>query len=376
VLRRKIVEDSGGFRKGYDGSQDYDLFLRVVEKTERVVHIPKVLYHWRCIDGSIGKSPEAKPYAYESAKKALADHIRRSGLDGEVCDGAFIGSYRIRYRINGFCKVSIVIPSKDKAEVLRKCMDSIFHRTSYPNYSVVIVDNGSVEKETFKYYSELSRNPKISILKYDKPFNYSALNNYAVRHIDSEYILFLNNDIEVVSPEWIEAMVEFAQRRDVGAVGSLLYYPNDTVQHGGVIVGLVGVAGHSHKHSKKESLGYYGRLKVIQNLSAVTAACLMTKSRVFKEVGGFDENFSHAFNDVDFCMKLRQKGYLIVYTPYAELYHHESLSRGYEDTPEKQARFGKEIELFQAKWKDILANGDPYYNPNLTLGREDFSIRI
>jgi GT2 family glycosyltransferase len=376
VIRKKVIEDVGFFREGYEGAQDYDLFLRVVEKTQKIAHIPKVLYHWRAYESSVAGNPKVKMYAYESGKNALKEHIQRVGLNGEVHNGIFLGSYRIRYTICEFPQVSIIIPNRDKVNILKRCINSILDKSSYRNYVIFIIDNQSKDEETFKYYHELKDEPKIKVLKYNKPFNFSAINNFAVSKVNSEYLIFLNNDTEIISPEWIQAMLEFAQRRDVGAVGALLYYPNNTIQHAGVIVGIGGFAGHPHRHFHKDSLGYMGRAKVCQNMSAVTGACLMTKKQVFKEVGGFDENYSHALNDIDFCLKIRERGYLIVYTPYAELYHYESLSRGYEDTKEKQKRFKKEIIYFQKKWKDILDNGDPYYNPNLTLNREDFSIRI
>ena len=272
--------------------------------------------------------------------------------------------------------MSIIIPFKDKSEFLKKCVNSILKRTEYEEYEIVLIDNQSEKEETFKYLDKIKENSGFRVLDFNKPFNFSAINNYAISKIDSEYLILMNNDIEVISPDWIESMLEFAQRKDVGAVGALLYYPNNTVQHAGIILGIKGIAGHSHLGVNKDSMGYFGRLKTIQNLSAVTAACLMTKKTIYNEVGGFDENYSHAFNDVDFCLKIRERGYMIVYTPYAELYHHESLSRGYEDTQEKQERFKEEIEYFKEKWSEILANGDPYYSPNLTLDREDFSIRI
>ena len=377
LFRRSIINDIGGFRKWYEGSQDYDLILRFIEKTkpERIFHIPKILYHWRKIPGSAATRVDAKSYAFASAKKALLDYLKRNSIQGKVVDGN-CSSYRVMREVKNNYKVSIIIPFKDQSEVLRTCVNSIIGRTKYREYEIVLVNNQSKEEETFEYLDKIKDNSSFRILDYDNSFNFSAINNYAVSKVDSEYIVLLNNDTEVISPDWIENMLEFAQREDVGVVGALLYYPNDTIQHGGVILGIKGVAGHSHKHMKRDSHGYFGRIKIVHNLSAVTAACLMTKKSIFKEVDGFDVNFSHAFNDVDYCLKIREKGYLIVYTPYAELYHHESLSRGYEDTPEKQARFRKEIELFQRKWKDVLTKGDPYYNPNLTLEREDFSIRI
>jgi GT2 family glycosyltransferase/SAM-dependent methyltransferase len=376
VLRKKIIDEVGGFREGYAGSQDYDLFLRVAERTQRIVHIPKVLYSWRVHKSSASGNPRAKMYAYESAKKALRDHIRRIGLNGEVYNTPSYGIFRIKYQINDSPKVSIIIPTKDRVNVLKRCISSILYRTSYRNYGIFIVDHQSREKETLGYYKELKGEPRIEILRYGSETNFSGINSYAVSQIDSEYITFLDNDTEVISPDWIEAMLEFAQRKDVGAVGALLYYPNDTIQHAGVIVGIRGFAGHSHKHFRRNAFGYMGRAKLVQNLSAVTAACLMTRKSVFEQVGGFDERLAFALNDIDLCLKLREEGYLVVWTPYAELYHHESIKRGHEDIPEEQEKFRREIEYFRSNWKPVLEKGDPYYNPNLTLDKEDFSIRI
>ena len=379
VIRKILVDKVGGFRLGYEGSQDYDLFLRVLEHTDKIACIPKILYHWRTIETSCASSPEAKMYAYEAAKKALADAMRRREIEIEgVYDGLWLGSYRIKYKIKGNPNVSIIIPTKDKVDVLKRCIDSILNETTYQNYEIVIVDNNSQEEKTFEYYETIKDHPKIRILEYNKPFNFSAINNYAVSKVDSEFILFLNNDTEVITSEWLSTMLEHAQRKEVGAVGAKLLYPNNTIQHAGVILGLGihRVAGHSHRHFPADSHGYVGRINIIQNLSAVTAACMLTKKSLFEEVGGFDEvNLPIAFNDVDYCLKLREKGYLIVYTPYAVLYHYESLSRGYEDTPEKQARFLREVKYMREKWGHILDN-DPYYNPNLTREREDFSIDV
>jgi GT2 family glycosyltransferase len=381
VIRKSLVKKVGGFRLGYDGSQDYDLFLRVLEHTDKIVHIPKILYHWRMIETSTAASTSAKLYAYEAAKKALADAMKRRGIEIEgVYDGLWLGSYRVKYKIKGNPKVSIIIPTKDKVDVLKRCIESILNKTTYQNYEIIIVDNNSQEERTFEYYKTIRDNPKIRILEYNKPFNFAKINNYAVSKVDSEFILFLNNDTEIITPEWLSAMLEHAQRREVGAVGAKLLYPNNTIQHAGVILGLGAgpqrVAGHSHKYLPDNLPGYYYRPHIVQNLSAVTAACMLTKKSLFEEVGGFDEiNLPIAFNDVDYCLKLREKGYLIVYTPYAVLYHHESISRGYEDTPEKQARFMREVEYMRKKWGDVL-DTDPYYNPNLTRVKEDFSIRI
>jgi glycosyltransferase involved in cell wall biosynthesis len=375
VIRKKFIDEVGGFREGYEGSQDYDLFLRVIEKTQRIAHIPKVLYHWRAHESSAAGSPTAKMYAYESGKKALEEHIERIGLIGEVYSHKhFFGNYHIKYKINGSPMVSIIIPTKDKIGVLKRCIDSILSKSSYENYKILLVDNQSIEDKTFSYYDTIKDNSRIDILYYDKSFNYSAINNYAVSHADTDYIIFLNNDTEIITPDWIQTMLEFAQRRDVGAVGALLYLPDNTIQHAGLILGLGGIAGRPYYNLHGTTPGYMGRAKIIQNLSAVTAACLMTKKEIFDKVGGFDEGYRHAFNDVDLCLKIRKEGYLIVYTPYAELYRHESLSSD-DDTLEKQVRFVKEILLFEKKWNDILGKGDPYYNPNLSLRREDFSVK-
>jgi len=317
VYSKSIVDKIGGFRKGFEGSQDYDLVLRLTEKTTNIFHIPAILYHWRKIPGSAANSTDAKDYAYVNAKKALSDYLRRNSIQGKVVDGNFIGSYRVRRVIKNDYKVSIIIPFKDQSEVLRRCIKSIVARTKYREYEIVLVNNQSEKEETFEYLAKIKNDPIFRILDYDKPFNFSDINNYAVSQVNSEYLILLNNDTEVISPDWIETMLEFAQRKDVGAVGALLYYPNDTVQHGGIFLGMKGVAGHSHIGLSKDSMGYFGRLKTIQNLSAVTADCLMSKKTIYNEVGGFDENYTHAFNDVDFCLKIRERGYLIVYTPYA-----------------------------------------------------------
>ncbi len=376
VFKKKLIEGIGGFRAGFDGSQDYDLILRASEKAKHVEHIPKILYHWRISANSAAGNENAKPYAYKAAKKALREHLERVGLWGDVQDGNFTGSYLTRYRIEGSPLVSIIIPTRDKVELLRTCLESIARLTSYQSYEIIVIDNCSENGETFSYYDSLRESGRVRLLQYNEPFNFAAINNYAVKNSKGDYMLFLNNDTEVITPDWIESMLGFAQRRDVGIVGASLYYPDNTIQHAGVIIGLGGIAGHVFTKFPRNSFGTLGRAKVIQNLSAVTAACMMMRRAVFDEVGGLDEGYSHAFNDVDLCMKVRAKGYLIVFTPFVELYHHESKTRGSDDTAEKQERFRGEVELFRQKWGDILKKGDPYYNSNLTLEREDFSIRI
>jgi len=371
VLRKTTADEAGGFREAFGDAQDYDFFLRVIEKARRIAHVPQVLYHVRH-----HTEYEAKVNLHaEYAEKALNEHLRRTGLDGEVREGLFNGSYHVKYRIVDAPNVSVIIPTKDKINLLKRCVDSILRLSSYKNYKIYIVDNLSEEDETFRYFDEIKQLDRIQILRYSKSFNFSAINNEAVRHTDSEYLIFLNNDTEVIASDWIEAMLEFASRRDVGAVGAQLSFADNTIQHAGLILGLGGIAGYAHYKVPGDDLGYNGRVKVIQNLSAVTAACMMVRKSLFEEMGGFDETYSHAYNDIDLCLRMREKGYLVVYTPYSALYHHESVSRGYEDTPEKKIRFLKEIRHFQHRWKQVLEQGDPYYNPNLSLFGKGFSIK-
>jgi GT2 family glycosyltransferase len=324
----------------------------------------------------VASNPQAKPYAYVAAKKAINEYLANQGVQAEVADGLFTGGYRVKYRVRPSQTVSIVIPTRDRVQLLKQCVLSVLDKTDYPHFRVLIVDNGSQERETREYLEAVQRDRRVTVLRDDRPFNFSAINNHAVRAADSEHLLFLNNDTEVINRDWLTAMLEFSQRKDVGAVGARLYFSDKTIQHAGVILGLGGVAAHSHRDFDHSSHGYMGRIKIIQNLSAVTAACMMVKRTVFDEVGGFDESLAHAFNDVDLCLKMREKGYVNVYTPYAELYHHESASRGVEDTPERKARFTREVEIMKSRWKQVLEAGDPYYSPNLTLDKADFSIRI
>ena len=374
VFSRELYDKVGGFRQQFDGSQDYDMILRMTEQAKMIVHIPKVLYFWRAHEQSTAMDISAKEYCLVSARKALTEHLERVHLKGTVEDSTVVTSYRIRYELEGTPKISIIIPNKDQVSVLKRCIDSIQEKTTYSNYEIIIVENSSIENATFEYYEELKQNANIKVVVWENGFNYSAINNYGATFAQGEYILLLNNDMEVISPDWLQEMLMFAQRDDTGAVGAKLYYPNNTIQHAGVILGIGGVAGHSHKNFAREDCGYFARPMVAQNLSAVTAACMLIPRTVFDEVGGLDEAYQVAFNDVDLCMRIRQKGYLITYTPYAELYHHESLSRGAEDTPEKVKRFHGEVDRFMKTWKAELEAGDPYYNPNLTLVYEDFSL--
>lgn len=377
VTRRALLERVGGLREGFDGSQDYDLLLRVTDATTKIRRIPKILYHWRASETSVASDMTIKPYAYPAAKKALSEHLNRRGLDGEVMDGFALGAYRVRYSVRPGQRVSIIVPTRDQVDLLKRCVLSILAATNWRHFQVVIVDNQSRERETREFVQAIQRDQRVRVIQYDQSFNFSALNNFAVRSTDTEQLVFLNNDTEVISPDWLTTMLEFAQRPDVGAVGIKLYYPDDTVQHGGVVIGLGGVAGHAFRGFPRLNHGYMGRLSIVQNVSTVTAACMMLRRAVFDEVGGFDERLSHAFNDVDLCLRIREKGYVNVFTPYAELYHHESASRGYDlATPERTARFVKEVEFMKTRWKHVLDAGDPYYNPNLTLEKPDFSLRL
>jgi len=373
VFRKTIIERIGGFRQGYDGSQDYDLVLRVTELTDKIVNIPKVLYHWRVVDGSASGDADAKPYAYDAAIRALQDAVNRRGWNGVVTQGLTRGLYRVIFHVNNVSNVSIIIPTKDKSEVLKKCIDSILQKTTYGNYEIVIADNGSKDKKTFDYYEELKGIPRIRILDYKKPFNFSEINNYAVSQTDTKYILFLNNDTEVITLDWLEVMIGFAQRKETGAVGAKLLYPDSTIQTAGLFLDEKGNVYRSHHRYPRNSLGYGGRIQSIQNVSAVAAACMMVRREVFDEVGGFNTEYVVAHGDIDFCLKLRERNYLIVYEPHAELYHHESLTRGYEDTPEKIERLKKETQLLLRKWGHMLKNKDPYYNANLGISGPLFS---
>lgn len=375
VFDAGLFRELGGLRSACDGSQDYDLTLRLTERANRVAHVPKPLYFWRSHADSVAGGIEAKPYCIDAAKTALAEHLQRKGLRGEVEDAGAPSCYRIRYEIEGSPLISILIPTCDHVDILKKCVSSILQLSTYANYEIIVIENNSVKEETFACYRELERDARISVIRWEKGFNYSAINNFGFRHASGEYILLLNNDVEVITPDWLEEMLMFAQRKDVGAVGAKLYYPDDTIQHAGVIVGLGGAAAHSHRGFPREEDGYLYRLKVAQNLTAVTGACMMLPSSVFREVGGLDESFTVALNDVDLCMRIREKGYSVIFTPFAELYHHESKSRGQEDTKEKIRRFQDEKERFALRWRKQLDEGDPFYSPNLTLGSENFAYR-
>ena len=377
VFKKELLEKLGGERSEFDGAQDYDLILRMSEETSNIVHIPKILYHWRVHENSTAKAGEtAKPYAYEAGIKVLQAHLKRVGLKGTVEHGETLGAYRIKYEVEGNPKVSIVIPNKDYISTLKVCLKSIIKLTTYKNYEIVIVENNSEKEETFEYYKKIDGKENIRVVYYpEKQFNYSAIINYGVRHSTGEYIVQLNNDTQLLTPNWLEEMLGFAQREDVGGVGAKLFYPDKTIQHAGVIIGIGGVAGHVFKDLPKGKHGYFSKESMIQNLSAVTAACIMTPKSIYDEVGYMNEKYKVAFNDIDFCLKIREKGKLIVYNPYVQFIHYESKSRGLEDTPEKQARFKTEIDRFYENWQDFLDKGDPYYNKNLRLDNDQYAIR-
>lgn len=376
VYATDLVREIGGFREGLEGAQDYDLALRCLERLEsrQIHHIPRVLYHWRMHAESTAQSTQAKPYAVLAGERALNEHFQRLGIaaTSELLES---GAYRAHYALpERLPLVSLIIPTRNGLHLVRQCLESILRKTTYPNYEILLVDNGSDDPATLRYFKELESEARVRIVRDDRPFNYSALNNAAVQLTLGELIGLINNDVEVISPEWLSEMVSHALRPGVGAVGARLWYPNDTSQHAGVIVGVNGVAGHAHKHLPQGKSGYFGRANLIQAFSAVTAACLVIRKKIYEEVGGLnEENLRVAFNDVDFCLRVREAGYRNLWTPYAELYHHESATRGFENTPERRARFAKEIDYIKERWGEGLLH-DPNYSPNLTLAHEDFSL--
>ena len=376
VVRKSLTDETGMLRSEFDGAQDFDFILRCCEKAKKITHIPKVLYHWRCHMDSTAADPSSKAYAYEAGRKAIREHYQRMGIDAKVDMTERPGWYRSHIKVQGNPMVSIIIPNKDHTDDLELCLFSMSRKSTYRNYEVLIVENNSEKEETFEYYKKLpERYPKVRVLTWEKEFNYSAINNFAAKEAQGEYLLFLNNDVEILTPDWIEEMLQNCQQENVAAVGAKLYYPDDTIQHAGVVLGLGGIAGHIMCRASREDPGYFGRMISVQEISAVTAACMMVKKSEFDSVKGFDETFQVAFNDIDLCMKFCAAGKKIVFTPYAELYHYESKSRGLEDTPEKQFRFDKEVKRFQEKWAQQLEMGDPYYSPNLSVTEGDCSLR-
>ena len=375
VVRRSIVQKVGGFCQEFDGAQDHDFIFRCIETAEKVGHIPEILYHWRTHKASTADNPASKMYAFDAGKRAIEAHLKRTGTEGIVSHTPDLGFFRVKYPVQGQPLVSVIIPNKDEKETLKACIDSIREKTEYPNYEIIIVENNSTTDEIFQYYKELSQDPRIRLLRWKKEFNYSAINNYGVRHANGEYLLFLNNDVTVITPGWIKELLGVCQRPEVGAAGVKLIYPDNTIQHAGCVIGLGGIAGHMFVDMPANRTGYLHKASILQDMSAVTAACMMMKRTAFEEAGGFTEKLSVAFNDVDLCLKVRKNHKLIVYDPYVQLYHMESKTRGAEDNKEKVRRFQEEIEYMRCQWLDILKKGDPYYNKNLSLTKWNYSLR-
>lgn len=375
VAKNSIIKKVGGFRKEFDGAQDYDFIFRCVEAAERVEHVPEILYHWRTHKASTADNPASKMYAFEAGKRAIEAHLQRMNVQGEVSHTPDLGFYRVKYPVTDQPLVSIIIPNKDEKETLETCLKSIEEKTEYSNYEILIVENNSVTKEIFEYYQELSKNPRIRLLRWKKEFNYSAINNYAAKHAHGEYLLFLNNDVKVITKGWISEILGTCQREEVGAVGVKLIYPDETIQHAGCVVGMGGIAGAMFVDMPANRTGYLHKASIMQDLSAVTAACMMMKKKTFLEAGCFTEELAVAFNDIDLCLKTKKAGYLIVYNPYVQLYHMESKSRGTENTEEKMRRFQSEIEYMRCHWIEILKNGDPCYNKNLSLTKWNYSLK-
>ncbi len=380
VFHRHLLDGDELFRSKYDGSQDHDMILRLTDRAENIVHVPKLMYYWRSHAGSVASGIEAKTYAIDAAKGAVAEHLRNHGFGHFriTSTRAFETIFKISYQITGSPKISIVIANKDHESDLRRCITSILEKSTYDNYEIIVVENNSETPEIWEYYEKLRGDGRVKVVTYEGSFNYSAVNNLGVREAEGEYILLLNNDTQVITVNWMEELLMYAQREDVGAVGAKLYYGDKTIQHAGVVLALGAhrTAGHSPYGQHRENLGYMGRLCYAQNVSAVTGACLMVAKELYWKVGGLDESFAVSLNDVDFCIKLREAGYLNVFTPFAELYHFESVSRGLDDQGEKAERYEEESARFRAKWKAVLEKGDPYYNVNFSLDRSDFSLKV
>lgn len=374
VIRKALIHEAGGFRCGFEGAQDHDLLLRCIERTsaDGIVHVPKVLYHWRMMPGSTALGVGQKSYALEAGCRAIEEHLARTGVRGHVTVNSF-GHYRIHRELDARPDVCIVIPTRDRVDLLRTCVQSVLENTEYRNFRVLVIDNGSTDIATIEYLKSVQEHAQVDVVEYSAPFNFSAIVNFGVSRSKEELICILNNDTEVISDGWLTEMVQHAVRKEVGVVGCMLYYPDATIQHAGVVLGFGGIAGHAHLRLPRGSAGYVGRAAVVQNYMAVTGAAMMVRRTVFEQVGGFYEGLGVAFNDIDFCMRVAVLGYWNVWTPFCELYHHESASRGLDDAPEKRARFMSEVDMMRRRWGDVLDN-DPAYNPNLALNGRMFSL--
>ena len=378
VFSRELLESGELFRSQFDGSQDHDMILRLTAKAKHIVHVPRILYYWRSHKGSVASSIDAKTYAIDAAKGAVADHLTKLGYRNFEIEStrAFATIFRIKYELTSRPLVSIIIPNKDHVDDLSRCVESIINLSTYDNYEIVIVENNSETAEIRTYYEEISRHPRVQVVEYKGDFNYSKINNFGVQYAKGEYLLLLNNDTEVITPDWMEELLMYAMRKDVGVVGAKLYYPDKTIQHAGIVIGLGAhrTAGHTHYRIPEANVGYMGRLCYAQDVTAVTGACMMVAKALYEELGGLDESFTVALNDVDFCLRVREKGLLNIFTPFAELYHYESKSRGSDKKDERALRYQQESDRFRVKWADALAKGDPYYNPNFSLDHSDFTV--
>ncbi len=379
-VKQTVLQQAGGFRKEFDGAQDYDFILRCTEAAKKTGHVPRVLYHWRVHSNSTADNPLSKTYAYEAGRRALEEHLARTGRKGTVEQLPHFGFYRVNYAVEGEPLVSILIPNKDQATVLRRCLESV-QKSSYQNYEIIIIENNSTEPETFACYQEIcagGRLPggqRIRVVVWEQEFNYSAINNFGASYAEGSYFILLNNDIEIITESWIEELLGNCQRPEVGIVGARLYYPDNTVQHAGIVVGIDGIAANMFPGLPRGREGYYHKAAIQLNYSAVTAALMMVSREVFEELHGLEEELTVAFNDLDFCLRAGKAGYLVVYNPFAEAYHHESKTRGAEDTEEKLRRFGNEIEFIRTRWIDLLKQGDPYYNPNFSLKKCNYALK-
>ena len=388
LVKREIVERVGGFKSRYDGAQDFDFIFRCTDAAKGVAHVPRVLYHWRTSAGSTAENPSSKMYAYEAGKLAIEDHLKAKGIRGEVSYTKNLGFYRVKYEVEKQELISILIPNKDQVKLLQNCLASI-EKSTYRNYEIIIVENNSEQEETFAYYETLTGQPyrkdekqegtlpngnRICVVTRNEGFNYAAINNFGATYANGKYLLLLNNDIEILTEDWMEELLGHCQREDVAAVGCKLLYPDGTIQHAGVGIGLGGIANSMFVGMDSKFHGYMHRANLQMDYSAVTAACMMVKRQIFDEVGGFTEELAVAYNDVDLCLKMGQLGYHIVYTPYACAYHYESKTRGKEDSPEKQARLKRESDYMLQKWSEIFEYGDPYYNPNFSKKRMDYTL--
>lgn len=378
VFSRELLESGELFRSQFDGSQDHDMILRLTAKAKHIVHIPRILYYWRSHKGSVASSIDAKTYAINAAKGAVADRLTKLGYRNFEIEStrAFATIFRIKYELTSHPLVSIIIPNKDHVDDLSRCVESIINLSTYDNYEIVIVENNSETAEIRTYYEEISRHPRVQVVEYKGDFNYSKINNFGVQYAKGEYLLLLNNDTEVITPDWMEELLMYAMRKDVGVVGAKLYYPDKTIQHAGIVIGLGAhrTAGHTHYRIPEANVGYMGKLCYAQDVTAVTGACMMVSKALYEELGGLDESFTVALNDVDFCLRVREKGLLNIFTPFAELYHYESKSRGSDKKDDRALRYQQESDRFRVKWADALAKGDPYYNPNFSLDHSDFTV--